>query len=83
MIKILLCIAPLVHNVTTYNWNSHDDRLRLSAQKTCATRKQYQDTPCLTKFVKVGKQDYHAICGVKQEIISVDSNTKKLILKSK
>ena len=37
MIKILLCIAPLVHNVTTHNWNSHDDKLRLSAQKTCAS----------------------------------------------
>ena len=57
----ILCAAPIRTNKTAFPWNAHDEDILKSAQEGC--RVSYPDTsPCLKELIKVGEQDYNAIC---------------------
>ena len=57
----LACMQPNMINKTKYPWNQHDRETMRYCQKRCP--QIYEDSPCLSRFIKFGKQDYHCICG--------------------
>jgi hypothetical protein len=57
----LSCAKPQMINRTSYPWNENDQWNVEQAKQKCP--KIYKNSPCLTKFIKSGKQDYKAICG--------------------
>lgn len=59
----LVCAPTIKINKTKHPWNEHDNKTMKRSTKVCSTDERYIDFPCLKKFIKVGKQDYHAICG--------------------
>lgn len=61
----LMCIATIIVNDSSLEWNKHDSKMLKYSKNVCATRKRYEDTPCLKKFIKKGKKNYWAICGAK------------------
>jgi len=57
----MICAAVVFINLTSFPINEHDKKTLESAKQHCP--KVYKNSPCLKKFVKVGKQDYRALCG--------------------
>ena len=62
LLLALSCPIPLQWNKTKFPWNEHDKTTMKYCQKRCGSI--YKDAPCLKKFIKFGKQDYHCICGM-------------------
>jgi hypothetical protein len=62
-----MCIFTMMINLTTFPWNAHDIKTKERVKERCATDPLYKDTPCLARFIKKGKLNYHAICGPKKE----------------
>lgn len=58
---ILNCPITEIVNKTSYEWNKHDQETMIYCQKRC--KYYYEDSQCLKKFFKIGKQDYYALCG--------------------
>ena len=62
LLAALHCPVIVVENDTEYAWNERDGDALDSATHNC--QKHYKRSPCLIKFIKKTKYDYHAICGV-------------------
>jgi len=61
LLFILTCANTEISNTSGLKWNDHDNLILNVAKKRCASL--YDDSPCLVKFVKTEKLNYHAICG--------------------
>ncbi len=72
MIFLAICAVAVKVNMTQFPWNDFDQESLIRASTRC--KHFYKDAPCLKKFVKVDKQDYHAICGIKDEDNSIAEN---------
>lgn len=57
----LICAATLMINLSGFEWNDHDDKIKKVAEARCP--QLYVNSPCLSKFIKTGKQDYRVLCG--------------------
>jgi hypothetical protein len=55
------CANPNVINNTALVWNKIDNRNLKSAVSRCPVK--YPNSPCLVKFIKIGYNEYQAICG--------------------
>lgn len=58
-----LCLVPLIINLSALAWLPEDQQVMESIveHKRCEAR--YPELPCLIKFTKLGKRDYHVTCG--------------------
>lgn len=61
----LSCPKPVILNKTAYEWNEYDNFVLKLAKIRCGFK--YKNSPCLVQFIKVGKKDYHALCGAKRQ----------------
>lgn len=57
----MICAATLLINLTAFSWTARDAADMKQAQRTCW--RLYPRSPCLVKFVKVGRHDFRATCG--------------------
>lgn len=55
------CPQTLMTNKTKYPWNDWDRSRMAYCQKKCPS--EYDDSPCLKKFIKIGKRDFYCECG--------------------
>ena len=58
----LLCSPVIVINLTTYPWNSTDEK-HLEVAKVRCKKIFHNEAPCLKKFIKKEPLVYRAICG--------------------
>jgi len=56
----MICTSALIINLTSFVWNLHDMSILLQSTQECAVR--YENSPCLSRFIKVGERDYHIMC---------------------
>ena len=62
---IYFCTPTTVTNETRYAWNDFDKTTLERAKVRCG--EIWPDTPCLSKFIKRDKIDYHAVCSAKKK----------------
>lgn len=60
----LICATILMVNISNDPWNDHDKKILKRAKYVCSLEK---DTPCVKKFIKTEKLNFHVICGGKNE----------------
>jgi hypothetical protein len=58
----MICAATLMINLTAFAWNDNDYKVLASAERVCRTQYSPQ-SPCVSKFIKQGEQDYRVLCG--------------------
>ena len=58
---LAICAATIWINLTSFDWNDHDKKIYNKIKRRCETL--YKDAPCLSRFVKSGKQMYRVYCG--------------------
>lgn len=61
----LFCASPKLKDETHTPWTQTDQATLLEAQKEGCKRNNPQ-TPCLYVFVKLGENEYTAVCGPEQ-----------------
>jgi hypothetical protein len=66
MYTILITCSLSIVNLTSYAWNSHDEKVLARAKHVCSTDYRYKHAPCLKVLTKVDERDYTALCGVRK-----------------
>lgn len=61
----LFCMTPKVKDDTATKWTQTDQATLLEIQKE-GCRKHNAQEPCLVTFIKLGENEYTAVCGPEQ-----------------
>jgi len=57
----LICVAPILINLSKEPWIDHDFKILKRVKTRC--QNYYKDAPCVKKFIKKKPRSYNVICG--------------------